>query len=105
MTAQMAAAGEIVGHGTRTSADRSNAAPKWTIVGVANAAPASGARSDGLSAMSVTTNYKPINAPVRIEADHKSHSLLMRVRPCRLHDGSIERIALSFFDVDSIGDQ
>jgi len=51
-------------HGAHRTAARSNTAPKWTIVGVANAGPASAARGGDLSAMSVmTTNCNPVSAP------------------------------------------
>jgi two-component system CheB/CheR fusion protein len=43
-----------------------------------------------------------IEREVRIKANHRSHALLMRVRPCRTLDGSINGIVLSFFDVDTI---
>jgi hypothetical protein len=50
---QRDAAGMIDCHGTRKSADKSNAVLRRMIVGVANAAPASAARSEGLAATSV----------------------------------------------------
>src|SRR5262245_61403258 len=43
-----------------------------------------------------------IEREVRIEADHKSQALLMRVRASRTLDGTIDGIVLSFFDVDTI---
>ena len=46
------------------SADSTNAALKWTIVGFRNAALVSDARGEGFSAISViTTNCNPISAP------------------------------------------
>jgi hypothetical protein len=54
----------MVCQGARESAANSNAAPKWTTVGVPNAAEPSGEALVGLCAISVTTtNCKPINAP------------------------------------------
>src|SRR6516165_10518091 len=43
-----------------------------------------------------------IEREVRIKADHKSQALLMRVRPSRTFDGTIDGVVLSFFDVDAI---
>ena len=43
-----------------------------------------------------------IEREVRIKADHKSQALLMRVRPSRTFDGTIDGAVLSFFDVDAI---
>lgn len=61
---QGAAATAMDPQGARRTADKNNTALKWTIVGVANAAPASAARTTGLSAMSaMTTNCNPIKAP------------------------------------------
>jgi hypothetical protein len=50
--------------GARSTADSSSTLLKCMTVGVANAAPTSGARTGGLSAMSVmTTNCSPTSAP------------------------------------------
>ena len=43
-----------------------------------------------------------IDREVRNEADRKSQALLMRVRPSRTLDGTIDGVVLSFFDVDTI---
>src|SRR5262249_17090888 len=43
-----------------------------------------------------------IEREVKVEADGKPHAALMRIRPYRMGDGSIDGLVLSFFDIDTI---
>jgi hypothetical protein len=43
-----------------------------------------------------------IDREVTFEADHKSHAMLMRVRPYRTVHGSLDGLVLSFFDVHTM---
>ena len=43
-----------------------------------------------------------IEREVKIEADQKLHAALMRIRPYRMADGSVNGMVLSFFDIDTI---